>query len=49
MYQQMPDGSWVPAEPLGPYGPIAKLEFWLRARGRRRLANLLGRLDEIGL
>lgn len=33
MYQQNPDGSWVPAQPLGwmeEHGPVARLIFWLR-------------------
>jgi hypothetical protein len=42
-------GEWKPAEPMGPIGAVAKLEFWLRARGCKRLAGLLGRVDEIGL
>lgn len=49
VHQQRPDGSWGPATPIGPQGPIAKVEFWLRARGWTRLANLLGRIDERGL
>jgi hypothetical protein len=47
--QQNPDGTWSPVKPLGPQGPVARLEFWLRARGFRRIARFLGRVDEIGL
>lgn len=43
------DGNWVPAEPLGPQGWVAKVEFWLRARGFKRISNLLGRWDERNL
>jgi hypothetical protein len=39
-----------PRKPLGPSGPIARVEFWLRAHGRLpRLVNFLGWLDERGL
>lgn len=49
MYQDG-DGNWVPAEPLGPQGIVAKVEFWLRAHNRLPwLANLLGRWDERNL
>lgn len=44
--QQNPDGSWSDATPLGPQGPVAKVEFWLRHRGATGLANLLARWDE---
>lgn len=44
---QHPDGSY--AEPLRPRGLVARVEFWLRARGLRRLADGLGRFDERGL
>jgi hypothetical protein len=47
--KQNPDGTWTPAEPMGPQGPIAKVEFWLRARGWTRLAAWLGLIDERGL
>jgi hypothetical protein len=43
------DGNWVEAVPLGPQGPVAKLEFWLRDRGWTRLSHILGRFDERGL
>lgn len=45
--QQNPDGTWSVAQPLGPQGRLARLELWLRARGHRRLAVLLGRIDEL--
>jgi hypothetical protein len=44
--QQNPDGSWSEAEPLGPQGKIAKLEFWLRGNGFTRIPNALARWDE---
>lgn len=48
--QQQPDGSWVPATPLGPQGAWARLEFSLRRRPRgKRLAKLMGRIAEVGL
>lgn len=47
---QNPDGSWSPAEPIGPQGWKARLEFWLRARKRMpRLVAFLTRWDERGL
>lgn len=49
VYGQRPDGSWAPAEPLGPQGRIARLEFWLRDRGHHRLARILGEIDEFPL
>ncbi len=48
-YRWDTERGWVPAEPMGPQGPVARLEFWLRARGWRRLSAALGRLDERGL
>lgn len=47
--QKNPDGSWSEAVPLGPQGWVARLEFWLRAKGFRRIAALLGRWDERAL
>lgn len=47
--RQNADGTWSEAVPLGPQGWVAKLEFWLRAKGCRRVAALLGRWDERGL
>jgi hypothetical protein len=47
--RQLADGSWVEATPLPPQGPVAKVEFWLRDRGFRRLSRFLGRIDELGL
>lgn len=44
--QQNRDGSWSEAEPIGPQGWVAKLEFWLRGNGFTRIPNMLGRLDE---
>jgi hypothetical protein len=38
-----------PLAPVPPQGWLARLEFSLRARGWRRLPNLLGRWDERGL
>ena len=47
---QRADGTWAPVEPLGPQGVVAKVEFWLRARGRLpRLVRLLAWWDERGL
>ena len=48
-YIHNPDGSWTYAEPIAPQGRLARAEFWFRNRGHRRIANLLGRLDERGL
>lgn len=47
--QQNPDGSWSPAQPIGPQGVVARIEFALRARGFKRISNLLGKFDERGL
>lgn len=49
MHRQNTDGSWSPAEPIGPQGVVAKVEFWLRRHGFKRLANALGSWDERGL
>jgi hypothetical protein len=49
LMQNPQTGQWEPAVPIGPKGPVAKVEFWLRARGWRRLASVLGRFDERGL
>lgn len=46
---QLPDGRWAEATPMGPQGPGAKVEFWLRAKGFKRLAAALARFDERGL
>lgn len=40
------DGSWSDAEALGPQGTVAKLEFWLRAKGLKRIPNAMARWDE---
>lgn len=49
-WQRGPDGQWVPVTPLGPQGAWARLEFSLRRRPRgKRLANLMGRIAEVGL
>jgi hypothetical protein len=48
--QQQEDGTWVEAIAIGPRGPIARLEFWLRARGRfPRIVKALAWLDELPL
>jgi hypothetical protein len=47
-YQRNTDGSWTPAEPIPPRGRIARLEHWMRSHGHRRIALILGRLDERG-
>lgn len=49
--RQNPDGSYSPAEPIGPQGWKARLEFALRGHGRVAdwIANRLGDLDERGL
>lgn len=45
--QQQEDGTWVEAIPIGPAGPVARLEFWLRARGLfPRIVKALAWLDE---
>jgi hypothetical protein len=49
VYRQNDDGSWSPAQPIPARGIVARLEFWLRRRGFRRLANVLGAWDERGL
>lgn len=46
MHQQNEDGSWSEAKPIGPQGIVAKLEFWLRNRGFKRISNALGAWDE---
>lgn len=46
---QRPDGTWAEVEPLGPQGIVAKIEFWLRARGVPVLPRLLAWWDERGL
>jgi hypothetical protein len=47
---QLKDGRWVEAEPLGPQGVVARVEFWLRARNRLpRVVRALARWDERGL
>lgn len=46
---QLPDGTWGESTPGGLIGPVARLEFWLRNRGWKRLPDLLGRFDERGL
>ncbi len=43
------DGRWVLAKPMESQGRIGRLEFWLRARGVKRLSHILGRFDERGL
>ena len=48
-HQQNADGTWSPAQPIPPHGPIARLEAWARRRGHRRIAQILGRIDERGL
>jgi hypothetical protein len=48
-YTKNNDGSWSEAKPVGPQGPIARAEWWMRDHGHHRIALWLGRLDELGL
>lgn len=43
------DGYYSQAEPLGPQGAVAKVEFYLRSKGLKTIPNLLAKWDERNL
>jgi hypothetical protein len=47
-FQQQPDGSWLPFDPVVP-GPVLNLEMWLRNHRMTWLADRLAKWDERGL
>lgn len=47
--QQNEDGSWSEATPVPAQGAVAKVEFYLRSKGFKKIPNLLAKWDERGL
>lgn len=43
---QNEDGNWKEAQPIGPQGFLAKVEFALRARGFKTIPDAIARWDE---
>lgn len=48
-YWHAPSGEYRESKAIPPAGWKARLEFWLRSKGFKRLADVMGDWDERGL